>query len=141
MLSGFIDRILFNPKTGEYLVEDLKTKDHPFREEDLVTPLQFVIYTKALSESLNIPVEKIKCQYNLPFCDLIQPAGTPGFVDRGTKKINQIFEKINNHDWTPKPSPLCYWCNFSDTNPSQPKEGKNLCPYYSLWTKGGTHKV
>ena len=32
---------------------------------------------------------------------------------------------------------VCHWCEFCPTNPNQPQEGKNLCPYHSCWTKKG----
>ena len=134
ILSGYIDRIFHNTKTDEYIIEDIKTKDHPFKEEDLATPLQFVIYTLALEECMNIPRDKITCVYDLPFVGIKQQAGTKGYMDRGLKKLDKIFEGIEAKDYTPKPSPLCHWCAFSPTNPNQVEEAKGYCPYYSLWT-------
>lgn len=131
--GGYIDRILFNEKTGEYLVEDIKTKDHPFKSEELITPLQFVVYVKALSDITGVPESKISCVYDLPICDMRQNAGTKGFVKRGVDKINKIFSQIENKKFEPKPSPLCWWCQYNHGNPDTPTEGKGLCPYYSLW--------
>lgn len=63
-------------------------------------------------------------------------------MKRGIKKLDAIFEGIESGDYTPGPSPLCYWCPFSPTNPEQIEEGKYLCPYYSLWTREEkTHAV
>ena len=45
------------------------------------------------------------------------------------------MDEIEGNNYEPNPSPLCYWCEYSNTNPCITKEGKNLCPYYSLWTK------
>lgn len=131
--SGKIDRILYDEKNDKYLIEDIKTKDHPFKDSELITPLQFVIYVKALCDMLEIKESQIECQYDLPICDMRQSAGSPGFVSRGLKKLSTIFEAIEKRDFTPKPSPLCYYCQFNHGNPNAPKEGKNLCPYYSLW--------
>lgn len=142
MLSGFIDRIFYNTNTGEYIIEDIKTKEKPFSDADLTTPMQFVVYTYALAQTLGISEDQIQCVYNLPFCDMRQPAGTANFMKRGIKKLDAIFEGIESGDYTPGPSPLCYWCPFSPTNPEQIEEGKYLCPYYSLWTREEkTHTV
>ena len=91
---------------------------------------------------MDIPYEDIECYYDLPFCQTKQKAGTDGFIQRGLKKLDEIFNGISTKDYKPNPSPLCYWCNFSPTNPNQPEAGKNLCPYYSLWTRESkTHAV
>ena len=134
IFSGFIDRILYNQNTNSYIIEDIKTKDKPFKPDELATPLQFVIYVLALENVLDDPSAQISCYYDLPFCDQKQAAGTKGFMERGKNKLQQICYKIREKDFTPSPSPLCAWCNFSPTNPAQPEEGKGLCPYYSLWT-------
>lgn len=134
ILSGYIDRILYDKENDIYIIEDLKTKDHPFKEQDLITPLQFVIYTLAAESIYDVGEDKITCAYNLPLCDLRQSAGTKGYIARGKKKLDKIFDGISNKDFEPHPSPLCHWCQFCPHNPTQPDGGKNLCPYYSLWT-------
>ena len=131
--GGYIDRVLYNEKTGEYIVEDIKTKGHPFKEEELVTPLQFVVYVKALADMTGVPEGKIHCVYDLPICDMRQDAGTRGFIKRGLEKMDRIFKQIEENEFKPSPSPLCWWCQFNHGNPDCPEEGKNLCPYYSLW--------
>lgn len=139
VLSGYIDRIFHNKKDNSYIIEDIKTKDKPFKDDDLVTPLQFVIYDLALHNILGDDNIKISCVYDLPFCNMKQDAGTKGFLTRGTDKLTKIFGGIHADDYHPGPSPLCAWCQFSPTNPNQPEEGKGLCPYHSLWTPG--HKT
>ena len=131
--SGKIDRILYNPEDDRYIIEDIKTKDHPFKDSELVTPLQFVIYVKALCDMLGIKESQIECAYDLPICHEYQPAGSKGFVKRGVEKITKMFQCIDAQQFEPNPSPLCWWCQFNHGNPDAPKEGKGLCPYYSLW--------
>lgn len=135
VIGGFIDRIFHNKKTDEYIIEDIKTKGKPFKPEELVTPLQLVIYTIGLHECLDIPYEKISCAYDLPILGIKQPAGTKGYVARGKTQLEHIFEGIAKENWEPSPSPLCHWCSYCPTNPEQTEEGKYLCPYYSLWTR------
>lgn len=142
LLSGFIDRIFYDTETEEYIIEDIKTKGKLFSDQDLATPMQFVVYVYALAQTLGISEDKIKCVYDLPFCDMKQPAGTANFMKRGLKKLDSIFEGIETEDYAPAPSPLCHWCPFCPTNPEQTEEGKYLCPYYSLWTREDkTHAV
>lgn len=133
--GGYIDRVLYNEKTGEYIVEDIKTKDHPFKDTELITPLQFVIYVKALADITGVSEDKISCVYDLPICDLRQPAGTKGFLKRGCDKLDRIFNQIESGDWTPHGSPLCHFCAFCKTNPAAPEQSKFLCPYYCRWTR------
>lgn len=134
VLSGYIDRIFYDSERDVYLIEDIKTKAKPFKEDDLKTPLQFVIYCEGLHECLDIPYEKMECYYNLPILNEKQSAGTKGFIKRGLTKMDKIIDSIENKEWEPSPSPLCYWCQYSGSNPNQPEAAKNLCPYYSLYT-------
>lgn len=131
--TGKIDRILYDETNDTYIIEDIKTKDHPFKPDELITPLQFVVYVKALCDILDVNESKISCAYELPICDMRQPAGTKGFVKRGEEKIDKMFELIDKKEFVPHPSPLCWWCPFNHGNPDTPEEGKGLCPYYSLW--------
>ena len=133
LFYGFIDRLfqyVDNPK--KFVIHDIKTKDKPFNDKELVTPLQFVVYSEALSHKYGDGVE-VSCVYDLPIIDIQQPGGTKGFVKRGMKKIDSILDSIEAEDFAPSPCALCYWCPYSNTNPNQPEEGKNSCPYYSLW--------
>lgn len=132
ILSGYIDRIFHNKENDSYIIEDIKTKDKPFREEDLKIPLQFVIYTKALMNILNIPESRISCAYDLPFCDLKQPVENEHYIRQGLRKLDKIFGGISLKEFIPNPSPLCAYCPFSKTYPNQPEEAKKLCCYYSL---------
>jgi len=142
VLSGYIDRIFYDKEANIYYIEDIKTKNKPFKDTELVTPLQFVVYVKALSQNLGLGFEHFKCAYDLPFLDMKQEAGTKGYMDRGIKKMNDIFASISAKDFEPNPSPLCAWCTYSPTNPNQPEAAKLLCPYYSKWTETNrVHKV
>lgn len=142
ILSGYIDRIFYDKENDVYIIEDIKTKGKPFKDDELVTPLQFVIYAIALCDNLDLSPDQIKCAYDLPFLDKKQAAGTPGFIKRGTKKLEQIFSGISKEDYSPKPTPLCHWCQYCATNEDAPEEGKHLCPYHSLWTRENkTHNV
>lgn len=135
LFRGFIDRVLRNKLSGQYIVQDIKTYAVPIEHAKLITPLQFVVYCLGLKESLGIDPNTVKCSYDLPLCDIVQDAGTAGFIGRGCNKLNSIFNKIVEQDWTCKPSPLCRWCEFSRLNPDADLQIKFLCPYHMNWTR------
>ena len=134
VFHGFIDRVFKDDSTGNFIIEDIKTWQD-IKGHDLVTPLQFVFYTKAAQKLFDISEDNISCYYDLPLANERFAAGTKGYMKRGAKKIDKLLHAIEAKEFVPKPTPLCYWCSFSDTCPNQPEEGKNLCPYRSNWTK------
>lgn len=142
-LRGFIDRLLFDEETKEYVIEDIKTKGHEFSSAELKTAQQqFVIYALAVSQMKGLKDYPTQFDYDLPFVS--DPAigafgyrqsvgGYPMFMNAGLRTIDGQLAGIDAQDFTPHPSPLCYWCPFCDNSPMQPAEGKHLCPYFSLW--------
>lgn len=132
---GFIDKIIQDTESGEYLIFDIKTKDHLFTDKDLATPLQFVFYSIAVKETYHLENYPSLCFYDLPIVNTIQQAGTKGFLSRGFKKLTTILQGIKEEEWKPKPGPLCHWCDFCPTCERQPEEGKDLCFYFSYWNE------
>lgn len=132
ILHGFIDRV--DIKNGEYRVIDYKTSKKEYDNSKLVTSLQFGIYAMACMVAFG--EKPIEYKYRFILLDKSQKALTLGWEKRLLKKITGIFQKVEEHlsnnIWEPKPSPLCYYCNFSNTNPNA-KEYKTICNYYCLW--------
>jgi RecB family exonuclease len=142
IFHGFIDRILYDHRNEKYIVQDIKTYAVPVEKKNLEVPLQFVVYTHAMRDLYGVLSEDVKCAYDLPFCNLTQAAGGENFISKGTEKLIELLTNIDKKDFAPKPTPLCHWCEYCPTNPNQSPEAKNLCPYYSLWTKENkTHAV
>lgn len=143
LFTGSIDRIIYDKNLDKWIIQDVKTYAIPVDYEKIKhLPLQFTVYVLALAKLYNITdFTKISCQYDLPFCDTIQTAGLEcGFGDLSLDYLRAQLNEIADNDFCPRPSPLCAWCEFSPTNPQQPEEGKNLCPYHSLWTKDNKTK-
>ena len=133
LFYGFIDRLFrYREDPKHFVVHDIKTKDHGFSDKELTTPLQFVVYSEAVKNQYGEDAS-VDCVYDLPVANMYQTGGTRGFIARGMKKINSVIDDIEQGLFAPNPSPLCFWCTFSNTNPAQPEEAKNTCPYYSLW--------
>ncbi len=133
ILTGSIDRVLYDSNNGTYIIEDIKTKEKLFSLDEARTPLQAVIYALALKSILQLKEYPDIFYYDLPILGERQPAGTPGYIKRGLAKIDKVLEQIHQLEVAPAPSPLCAWCAFSPTNPNQVEAAKNLCCYYSLW--------
>lgn len=135
--TGSIDRVIRDTATGAILVQDIKTYPEPKKEEELVTPLQFVVYVMAAAQLYQVPEESIRCQFYLPFVHgQYQDGGTRGYLDRGRKKIDKLLAGIKAEDWAPTPSALCHWCQFCPTNQNAKNERmKHLCPFFMHWTR------
>lgn len=141
-LYGFIDRVLRNVSTNEYMIEDIKTRHKLFSEDDIKSPMQFFFYSCAVKYIERLFDFPTSVRYNLVLMDVVQDAGTKGWIRRCQSKLDKILASIEARDFKPKPSALCYWCPFSGTNPerfSLEEKDRNLCPYFSHWTR--EHKV
>lgn len=141
--TGAIDRVFHDTATDAYLIQDIKSWAVPAKDDDLITPLQFVIYVMAVKDLFGVTADKISCEYYLPLvdCGLTQHAGTSGFVTRGLKKITDLLNNIDSKDFTPHKSPLCNWCPYSKTNPDAAQKFKFLCPYHSNWDRQTRNKA
>lgn len=133
ILTGFIDRI--DIKNGQYKTIDYKTSKKIYEQNKLSTSLQFGIYALAiLNEFKTLPVES---EYRFILINNSQNALTKGWEKRLIKILDNTFENIESSEkkklFIPKPSPLCYYCNYCQTN-SQASVYKNECEYFSKWT-------
>ena len=143
LLYGYIDKVEQN-KNGDLRVTDYKSSRKTYREQDLKTPLQMFIYALAVKEIYKkLPSEFM---YDFILLNEQQLACSKGYDTRGLKKLNGLFDAIEESRKTgiypPKPSPLCYWCDYCNNNPKADKLYKSECPYYSLWTPNNkTYKV
>lgn len=134
IIHGFIDRVDIN-NDGEIRVVDYKSSNKIYEDKDLKTPLQMMIYTLACEQLYG--KTPIMHMYDMIFLDVKQLACSKGYYKRGVKKLNGILDSIEESERTgiykPKPTPLCHWCDFSETNDFAPFYTKDLCEYYSLW--------
>ena len=136
---GFIDRVFYHKSDKSHIeIHDIKTSATEYDDKKCTTPLQRVIYVQALKNIM--PKDEfgedltIDCFYEFPIAESMKAAGTKGFINRGLKKIDSLLEGIKANDYKCNPSPLCYWCEYCNNNPLITPDGKNMCPYYSLWT-------
>lgn len=143
ILHGFIDRLDCMSDNNKILrVTDYKSSKKKFREEDIKTPLQMVVYDLACLYMYKILPEFH--EYDFILLDEKQTTEdgvcSKGYLKRGLKKIDRILDSIDScritNIYKPSPSPLCYWCEFAsfDYSPNCDEKYAGLCPYHSLWT-------
>lgn len=133
ILKGFIDRI--DVKDGQYRTVDYKTSKKIYEQNKLSTSLQFGIYALAILNDFGVlPVES---EYRFILIDDRQYALTKGWEKRLIKSLDKVFGDIEASEkkevFVPKPTPLCHWCNFCQTN-SEATIYRNECEYFSKWT-------
>lgn len=133
IIHGFIDRV--DLKDGEFRVVDYKTSKKVFDDTKVKTSQQFGIYACAILNMFGkLPVEY---EYDFILLNQTQQAMSKGWEKRFIKKIEKALDAIDKCNETkifsPKPCPLCYYCNFCSNNPNA-KEYQDECVYYSLWT-------
>lgn len=137
--NGSIDRAFLDTNTNEILIEDIKSWPVPAQSSELKAPLQFAVYMMAAEKLWNMPLDKIKCQYNLPLCDAIQPAISEDVVGEGKTVLDKLFKGIGDNNFKPTVSALCHWCEFNPLNNPDILDTKPeaVCPYFSTWQKSG----
>ena len=137
--NGSIDRAFLNIATNEILIQDIKTWSVPAQSSDLKVPLQFAVYMMAAKNLWDVEVKNIRCEYDLPLCDIIQPALSDNVVEEGRATLDKLFADIHKEDFKPTVSALCHWCEYNPlTNPEiLNTKPEAICPYFSTWQKSG----
>lgn len=137
--NGSIDRAFLNTRTGEVLIQDIKTWSVPAKNSELKAPLQFAVYMMAAQNLWHVSFDKIKCEYDLPLCDVTQAATSSDIVGEGKKVLDKLFKGIHNEDFKPTITALCHWCEYNPlTNPDiLETKPEAVCPYFSTWQKSG----
>lgn len=137
--NGSIDRAFQNINTGEILIQDIKTWAVPAQNSELKAPLQFAVYMMAAEKLWNIPISQIKCEYDLPLCDITQAALSDDIVAEGKPTLDKLFKGIQDKNFRPTITALCHWCEYNPlTNPEILETKPNaICPYFSTWQKSG----
>jgi hypothetical protein len=137
--NGSIDRAFQNINTGEIIIQDIKSWAVAAQPSELKAPLQFTVYTMAAAKLWNVHYDKIHCEYDLPLCDINQPATSDNIVEDGRKELDKLFKGISSKNFKPTVTALCHWCEYNPlTNPSiLETKPEAVCPYFSTWQKSG----
>lgn len=137
--NGSIDRAFLDTSTNEILIQDIKTWPVPAQNSELKAPLQFAVYMMAAQSIWGADVNKIRCEYDLPLCNITQAAQSPDIVGEGKLVLDKLFKGIHKEDFKPTISALCHWCEYNPLNNPSILDTKPeaVCPYFSTWQKSG----
>jgi len=137
--NGSIDRAFLDTETNEILIQDIKTWAVEAQNSELKAPLQFAVYMMAAEKLWNIPLNKIKCEYDLPLCNIRQRALSDDIVGEGRDVLDKLFSGIQKEDFKPTVTALCHWCEYNPlTNPDILETRPDaVCPYFSTWQQSG----
>ena len=141
---GFIDVLLKDKTTQDYIIIDLKTSTrgwNKYQKNDKIKTSQMLLYKKFYSDKYDIPLDKIKVEYQIlkrklwegvdfpiPRISKFVPAngkpsmnlawnGFKGFVDSVFAEGGDIIQEV----FPPNKGKQCDWCEFKT---------RKLC---SLW--------
>lgn len=137
--NGSIDRAFINIETDEILIQDIKTWSVPAQSSELKAPLQFAVYMMAAEKLWGVPFNKIKCEYDLPLCDITQSALSDNIVKESRVILDNLFKGISEENFKPTVSALCHWCEYNPLTNTDILNTKPeaVCPYFSTWRKAG----
>ena len=137
--NGSRDRAFKNRETGDILIQDIKSWSVPAQSSEVKAPLQFAVYMMAAEKLWGVDKDNINCEYDLPLCDLTQPATSNDIVSEGRVTLDKLFKGISDKNFRPTVSALCHWCEYNPlTNPSiLETKPEAVCPYFSTWQKSG----
>lgn len=137
-IHGFIDGVLVDDVENptKFMVKDYKTSKKVYPDTQLKTSLQQSIYGLALYTMYGILPEDY--EYDFILINERVKANSKGYLNRVCKKLDKLFNSIdemnNTGKWNPKPTPLCFWCDYCSTNPDAVEPYKSMCEYFSLWS-------
>lgn len=121
-IRGFIDRLAYNLKTGEYEIHDYKTSNTMPKEEKIENDRQLALYSIAIKEMFGRD-KKIKLIWHyLFFNQKIESRRTQEQLDQLKKETLELIKAIEStKEFKPNKSYLCNWCPY-----------KPICPAWTL---------
>jgi putative RecB family exonuclease len=112
-LRGFIDRLTYNLKTGEYEVHDYKTSDSAPSKEKIDTDKQLSIYSIAVKKLFGKDKEVLLIWHYLAYNRIIHSRRTNEELEKLKTQIIELIDKIESETKFPAYiSKLCDWCEY-----------------------------
>ena len=116
-IMGFIDRLAYNLKTGEYEIHDYKTSGTAPSQEKMDQDRQLALYSIAVKEVFG--TDKIKLIWHYLFFNKnIESQRTVEQLEQLKKETLELIKRIEaTTEFNPHKSYLCGWCPY-----------KSICP-------------
>ena len=139
-IRGFIDRLSYNLKTGEYEVHDYKTSNNLPSQEKIDNDRQLALYSIAIKEIFGEDKKVILVWHYLSFNKKIHSRRTDEQLKKlKTETLNLIKEIESTASFTPTKSALCNWCEYKPICPAwgnkPPARQLTLEEYYKIKEK------
>jgi len=121
-LVGYIDRLVYNEKTGEYEIHDYKTNNKLKTQENLNQDKQLALYSIAINDMYPDTNKICLVWHFLAFDKEFCSYRNNKEIEKLKKDTIKIIKEIENHikserEWKPKKSNLCNWCDYQDRCP------------------------
>ena len=136
---GFIDILLKDKSSDEYIIIDLKTSTrgwNKYQKADKIKTSQMLLYKKFYSEKYNIPLDKIKVEYQIlkrkiaegldypiPRISKFVPANGKPSVNSAWKGFTDFVDSVFGEEgeiiqtlFPPNKGKQCDWCEFKQRN-------------------------
>lgn len=117
-IIGFIDRLVYNLKTGELEIHDYKTNNFPPAENHGETDRQLALYSIAIKELFGHDKSIKLIWHFLAHNKKVISTRTNEQLQELKQEVTKKIEEIESTTkFTPNKSALCAWCEY-----------KNICP-------------
>ncbi len=114
-IRGFIDRLSYNPKTGEYEIHDYKTSNSLPKKEDIESDRQLALYAIAVKELFGNEKEVSLIWHYLAHDIKICSKRTNEQLEQLKKETLELIKKIESTtEFFPNKSILCKWCEYNN---------------------------
>ncbi|MEK6875116.1 MAG: PD-(D/E)XK nuclease family protein [Nanoarchaeota archaeon] len=118
-LIGFIDKLNYNEKTGEYEIHDYKTADFLPDKEKIKNDKQLAIYSMAIKEIYGKDKKVCLVWHYLAHDTKICSTKTDEHIENIKKEILELIKKIEaTEKFHPQKSKLCDWCEYHPICPA-----------------------
>ena len=136
-IQGFIDRLVYNLKTGEYEVHDYKTSSNLPSQNILDKDRQLALYSIAIKELFGEEKKVILVWHYLSFNKRLHSKRTDEQLKQLKEEtLNLIKEIESTTNFPPTKSALCHWCEYKPICPAwgnkPPEKQMSLKEYYEL---------
>ncbi len=118
-VRGFIDRLVYNLKTGEYEVHDYKTSNRFPKDEHIENDRQLALYSIAIKENYGTEKGVVLIWHYLSFNKKIHSRRTNAQLDKLKEDTIKLIKEIESTiNFPPTKSSLCHWCEYKPICPA-----------------------